>query len=354
MQTLRFSRLVMMVLAVIGLAAGAGAQSRPPIGNLKVVVVPARATYALDGAALYGLSVLAVAPAADDPPQFTDWSTPVNLGSPVNSTYYEGCPTISKSGLSLFFRTNLPGGQGGADIWVTQRDSLDEPWDAPVNLGEKVNSSYNETCTGLSPDEHWMVFVSDRPGGCGLQDLWITHRQNRRDDFGWESPTNLGCGINSASHDNAPRYFDDPATGETLLYFAGGRPGGPGSGDIWVTPALDGTKDTFGPPSLVAEFSIAGYNDSHPLMRKDGLEFIFVSNRPGGLGSTDLWSSTRASMEDPWPDPVNLTSVNSAPTDFRPTLSFDGRMLIFASDRPGGLGGGDLYVSTRTKLPASR
>jgi len=61
MQTLRFSRLVMLVLAVIGLAAGAGAQSRPPIGNLKVVVVPARATYALDGAASYGLSVLAVA-----------------------------------------------------------------------------------------------------------------------------------------------------------------------------------------------------------------------------------------------------------------------------------------------------
>ena len=53
MQTLRFSRLVMLVLAVIGLAAGAGAQSRPPIGNLKVVVVPARATYHLDGAGLY-------------------------------------------------------------------------------------------------------------------------------------------------------------------------------------------------------------------------------------------------------------------------------------------------------------
>jgi hypothetical protein len=303
--------------------------------------------------ALGCLSALAVARAADDPPRFTDWSTPVSLGSPVNSTFDEGCPTISKSGLSLFFRTNLSGGQGGADIWVAQRDSLDEPWDAPRNLGDKVNSPSNEYCTGLSPDEHWMVFASDRTGGCGGQDLWITHRQNRRDDFGWESPTNLGCDINSAAHDNAARYFDDPATGETLLYFAGGRPGGPGAGDIWVAPALDGTKDTFGPPSLLAEFSIATYNDSHPLMRKDGLEFIFVSNRPGGLG-TDLWSSTRASMEDPWPDPVNLKSVNSAATDFRPTLSFDGRMLIFASDRPGGLGGGDLYVSTRTKLPASR
>jgi len=160
-----------------------------------------------------------------------------------------------------------------------------------------VNSPYNETCTGLSPDEHWMVFVSDRPGGCGLQDLWITHRQNRRDDFGWESPTNLGCGINSASHDKRPQVLRRPGNRRNAAVHRRRRPGGPGSGDIWVTPALDGTKDTFGPPSLVAEFSIAGYNDSHPLMRKDGLEFIFVSNRPGGLGSTDLWSSTRASME---------------------------------------------------------
>jgi hypothetical protein len=59
-------------------------------------------------------------------------------------------------------------------------------------------------------------------------------------------------------------------------------------------------------------------------------------------------------LEDPWPDPVNVKSVNSIATDFRPTLSFDGRMLVFASGRTGGLGGGDLYVSTRTKLRASR
>ena len=55
MKTLRFSRLVVVVLAVIGLAASAAAQSRPPIGNLKVVVVPARATYEIDGAALYAV-----------------------------------------------------------------------------------------------------------------------------------------------------------------------------------------------------------------------------------------------------------------------------------------------------------
>jgi hypothetical protein len=100
----------------------------------------------------------------------------------------DGNPTLSKSGLSLYFRSTRPGGSGGSDLWVAQRDSLDDPWDAPVNLGSTVNSSPNEACTVLSPDEHWMVFVSDRPeGGCGGYDLWLTHRQNKRDDFGPDS-----------------------------------------------------------------------------------------------------------------------------------------------------------------------
>jgi hypothetical protein len=55
-------------------------------------------------------------------------------------------------------------------------------------------------------------------------------------------------------------------------------------------------------------------------------------------------------MAAPWSEPVNLASVNSTASDFRPTLSFDGTALIFASDRPGGCGGGDLYVSTRVRL----
>ena len=302
----------------------------------------------LTGLLLLGLTAL---PAADDPPRFSDWSAPVNLGPVVNSTYYEGCPTISKSGLSLFFRTNRPHpkAQGGADIWVAQRDSLEEAWGEPVPLGPSVNTSFNEYCTALSPDEHWMIFVSDKTdGSCGLQDLWITHRRNRRDDFGWEPAVNLGCVVNSPAHDNAPRYFEGQTTGELLLYFAGGRPGGPGASDIWVTPALDDTKYEFGLPSLVAEFNTV-YGESHPLMRKDGLEFIFVSLRPGSA-QQDLWASHRDSADDPWSPPVNLATVNSPNQDFRPTLSFDGTALIFASDRPGGYGVGDLYVSTRSRL----
>ena len=75
---------------------------------------------------------------------------------------------------------------------------------------------------------------------------------------------------------------------------------------------------------------------------------MFWSRRGGGLGGNDLWVSTRQTIHDSWSPPVNAgTALNSGLDDVTPSLSFDGRTLIFASNRPG-LGGNDLYMSTRT------
>jgi Tol biopolymer transport system component len=294
---------------------------------------------------------LAAAPAGDDPPNFSAWSAPVNLGPTVNSPQYDACPTIAKSGLSLYFRSNRPGGKGSFDIYVTQRDSPDDPWEAPVNLGATINTPAGEFCTAFSPDGHWMVFVSDRgveAGGCGGQDLWISHRKDKRNDFGWETPHNLGCVVNSTAQENGPAWVEDEATGRTMLYFSSARPGGLGLLDIYVSESESDKKGDFGLPSLVTELSTS-FIDYQPTLRKDGLELIFSSNRPGGLGtSPDLWVSTRESTEDPWSPPVNLGSVvNSTAFDFHPSLSFDRTTLFFASERGGG---GELWMSTRSKV----
>ncbi len=100
-------------------------------------------------AALAGLTVSA---ASADEKRFSDWSAPVSLGDIVNSAYYDACPTISKSGLSLYFRSNRPnpnGAQGNFDIWVSQRDSLEDPWEEPINLGPTINGPSNEFCQHL-------------------------------------------------------------------------------------------------------------------------------------------------------------------------------------------------------------
>jgi hypothetical protein len=90
-------------------------------------------------------------------------------------------------------------------------------------------------------------------------------------------------------------------------------------------------------------------------VRRDGLEIIFTPTRPGGSGSSDLWTSTRQSTSDPWSPPVNLTVLNSSSADFGTTaFSFDSLQLYFSSSRPGGFGSNDLYVTTRERLRGRR
>ena len=106
---------------------------------------------------------------------------------------------------------------------------------------------------------------------------------------------------------------------------------------------------TFGPAIMVAELSGPG-QEQRPSIRFDGLEIFFFSDRPGGVGTVDLWSATRARVFDPWSAPTNLgASVNTALAEVQPYISSDRQTLYFQSPRPGGFGSQDLWVTTRTK-----
>ena len=280
--------------------------------------------------------------------KYSDWSAPVNLGPVINSAFNDQQPAISKDGLSLYFTSNRPGGLGGFDMRVSQRASVDDPWGSPVNLGPTLNTASNEGNPAFSRDEHLMFFQSDRPGGLGGIDIWVSSREHTYDDFAWQTPVNLGAGVNSAAGDNAPSYFENDESGVPQLYFASNRPGGLGALDIYMT---DQTADgSFGPAVLVAELSGPG-GDSRPSIRHDGLEIFLQSDRAGTTGGLDLWVSTRESTLDAWSTPVNLgNTINTAFLEQNPYLSSDGTTLLFSSDRPGGFGGPDLYMTTRTKL----
>jgi hypothetical protein len=95
---------------------------------------------------------------------------------------------------------------------VSQRLSLDADWGTPQNLGTNINSAGNDFSPAFTPDGHWLYFHSDRPGGCGptgTMDLYVSHRKDKRDDFGWEPAQNLGCVINSIYDDAGPTFFED-------------------------------------------------------------------------------------------------------------------------------------------------
>lgn len=277
---------------------------------------------------------------------FSDWSAPVNLGSVVNSGFNDEGPAISRDGLSLYFTSNRPvGGFGGQDIWIAQRKNKDSPWGMPVNLGPTVNTAADESAPAFTFDEHHMYFVRNRPVGSGL-DIWVSFREDKHDDFGWQAPVNLGAPVNSPSNDAGPGSLNDG--NEQILFFTSNRPGGPGGPDIFAS--VRQADGSFGTPVRVAELNSAA-QDARAAVRHDGRELFFFSNRAAGSqGLTDLWTSSRKNRKEPWSTPVNLGStVNSSADEVQPAISHDATTLFFASNRPTGSGLLDLYMITRQK-----
>ena len=298
-------------------------------------------------AALGLLMLLASYPTAA--PKFSDWSEPVNLGPVVNSSFSEGSPTVSKDGRSLYFASNREGQFGGNDIYVSQWDDITGWWGTPVNLGPVVNTTFTEFSPDLSRDGHWLFFHSNRQPGSftpGL-DIWVSYREHVHDDFAWQTPVNLGSGVNAPGLDTSPSFFENDDAGVPQLFFASNR-NIQGANDIYVSDLLpDGT---FSPAVLVPELS-SPQVEPGVSVRFDGLEAFLFSARPPSLGF-DLWTATRETVFHSWSEPINLGPViNSAFNENDPHITSDGRALYFASGRTGSgaMGGGDLYVTTRAR-----
>lgn len=105
------------------------------------------------------------------------WSAAVNLGPPINTPHLDVAPSISSDGLVLFFHSIRPGGFGSYDLYFSRRESLDGEWSEPVNIGSPANSSYSELGPSLSADGRTLYFSDHymnppRPGGMGTDDIW--------------------------------------------------------------------------------------------------------------------------------------------------------------------------------------
>ncbi len=280
-------------------------------------------------------------------PRFTEWSEPINLGPAVNSTFNDGAPAVSKDGRSLYFASNRPGQLGGNDLYVSQWDDATGWWGPGVNLGPIVNTTATEFSPNLSRDGHWLFFHSNRPGSFtpGV-DIWVSYREHVHDDFGWQTPVNLGAGVNAPGLDTGPSFFENDDVGIPQLFFASNR-GIAGVHDIYVSDLL--ADGTFGPAILVPELS-SPQVEPGVSVRFDGLEAFLFSARPGGQGGFDLWTASRETVFHPWSEPTNLGPVvNSAFNENDPHIASDRQTLYFTSNRTGGMGGADLYVSFRKK-----
>jgi hypothetical protein len=274
------------------------------------------------------------------------WSEPANLGELINSPSGEQSPSLSPDELSLYFTSNRAGGQGGNDIYVARRASLHSPWQAPENLGAVINSPTNDAGGTIIGDGRVMLFSSGRDGGAGLRDIYVSHRADPADDHAWGFPANLGARVNTVFDEGPSDYVERGGKDGGTLYMSRSAVLMAAQYDMF-TVELTSAGVPVADAEPIVELNVAApIHDAGPEVRKAERLMIFQSTREGTLGRIDLWTSTRRSVRDPWSAPENMgTPINTEFAEQQPTLSRDGRTMIFASDRPGGPGGFDLWVS---------
>ena len=270
---------------------------------------------------------------------------PTNLGPNVNSTSGEVGPSISADGLTLYFISNRSGGAGGFDIWMTTRSSTDTDWEPAVNTGQPPNSQYSYWEPNISTDEltlcfsgaHPGTYGSPLPGGLGGQgDIWMLTRETVHDD--WSERVNIGAAVNS-QHAIHPSISSDGLS----LYFQSHRPGRLGVHCDIMVAMRESTSDSFGNPVFLRNVN-SSTGEWTPDISNDG-RMLFFSRVVVAGSVMEIWAATRKTTGDDFGRPTKLPPQVNAPSrlNLSPNSSADGSTLYFASNRPGGLGLNDLW-----------
>ncbi len=208
-----------------------------------------------------------------------EWKARKDLGEPINTMDNEGAQSLSADGRFLVYTAcNREGDFGSCDLYFSELE--DGEWTTPINIGQPVNSSDWESQPSISANADELYFTSSRSGGKGKKDIWMS---SRNADGAWSEPESLGKNVNTSGTDISPFIHPD---GRTLYFVSDGHPG-MGKSDIYLSRRqADGTwgkAENLGYPinTEEKEFSL--------IVSTDGKTAYFASDRENGLGKTDLY-----------------------------------------------------------------
>jgi outer membrane protein OmpA-like peptidoglycan-associated protein len=239
-----------------------------------------------------------------------------NIGPKINTQFDELRPTISADGNLLFFiRQNDPHNTqynvvpNSQDIWFSERDTMGN-WSKAVHLGYPLNTSEYNAVFWISPDNNRILirnaFINGDYFGDGVSLCYLTKYGN------WSKPQMLQI-KNYEKYNRGNQYGATMASdGQTLLLYMTEKEGS-FNNDIYVCfLQKDGAWSE--PKSLGKKINLPKYNEMTPYLASDGVTLYFSSDRPGGLGDNDIWTSKRLDNSwQKWSDPVNLGSPINTP-----------------------------------------
>jgi outer membrane protein OmpA-like peptidoglycan-associated protein len=273
-----------------------------------------------------------------------------NLGELINTDNPEMRPTISADGNLLFFiRQNDPANihyatvPNSQDIWYSRRDSAGK-WSKAKHLSSKVNASQYNAVYWISPDLNTILlkgsFIDGQYYGMGVSMI------HKAEDNSWSNAEMLRI-RNFEKFSLTPQIGASMGhDGKTLLFYMTDKKGS-FENDLYVS-FYEGHNIWTAPKSLGKKINLPDYNEMSPFIAADGVTLYFSSDRPGGLGEQDIWMTKRLDNSwTKWSDPVNLgRPINTEKSEAFFTMDAGGEYAYLTSS-DGSVGASDIV---RVKL----
>lgn len=267
---------------------------------------------------------------------------PINLGENVNTQYDDYWPSLTADEECLVTTIQIPrthasryGGSGNyhEDLFESLKDESGE-WSSRANMGSTLNTPQNEGAQCISSDGNMCVFTAcNRSTGYGSCDLYISRRNGDR----WSKPKNLGNTINSVNWESNPSLS---ANGK-YLYYSSSDPNGDGGMDIWRVE-MSGERVVSYPQHLKGGVNTKN-DDCSPFIHPDGKTLYFASNGHLGMGDYDLFVS-RLMPDGKWSEAENIGyPINTNKEERSLIVNTRGSLAMYASEREEGFGGLDIY-----------
>lgn len=240
-----------------------------------------------------------------------NWLSPEGISSKINTNGHDACIALSNDGQTLFLYRSTAKDKG--DIYMSSLQGNE--WSEPVKLDENINTNAWEGSCSLTNDSKTLYFASERPGGFGGRDIYISKRQP---DGKWGKAENLGPTINTPYNDDAPFIHPDGIT----LFFSSEGHNSMGGYDLFYTSNHDkswGSPINFGYPVNTT------FDERFYVLTADGATGYYSSDRKGSVGRQDIYAVSPGFQGEP---PilalvVGFITVNQKPVDAKITVTND-------------------------------